>query len=163
MLSAEELQRLKSIHPRELADGLGLNFQATMRGGMLPAIWRGEQHSSVSYLRSARGHWYWTDFGTGESGSHIDLVMKQFSMSYVQAIYQLQKICCGDSTMLASSSFSFSLPYSKPSKASWEIQAIRSCGISDVHVLEKQRHLELDRIPLDKLKWMSIFHRDKKF
>ena len=163
MLSAEELQRLKSIHPRELADGLGLNFQATMRGGMLPAIWRGEQHSSVSYLRSARGHWYWTDFGTGESGSHIDLVMKQFSMSYVQAIYQLQKICCGDSTMLASSSFSFSLPYSKPSKASWEIQAIRSCGISDVHVLEKQRHLESDRIPLNKLKWLSIFHRDKKF
>jgi hypothetical protein len=163
MLSAEELRRLKSIPPSDIANALGIDFRPTIRGGMLPAIWRGENHSSVSYLKSSQGHWYWTDFGTGEGGSQIDLVMKQLSMSYIQAIYQLQKICHGYSADLAPISFSFSLPFSKPSKSSWKIQSIRSCEISDINVLEKQRHLSSDLIPLDKLKWITIMHRQKKF
>jgi hypothetical protein len=163
MLSAEELRRLKSIPPSDIANALGIDFRPTIRGGMLPAIWRGENHSSVSYLKSSQGHWYWTDFGTGEGGSHIDLVMKQLSMSYIQAIYQLKKICHGNSTVVPPTTFSFSLPFSKSSKSSWEIIGVRSCDPSDVHVLEAQRHLTPEMIPLDKLKWISISHREKTF
>ena len=163
MLSKEELQRLKSIHPHELANSLGVEFRATIRGGMLPAVWRGEKHSSVSYLKSAHGHWYWRDFGTGEGGSHIDLIMKQLDVSYVQAIYQLQKIGHGNEPIATPSSFSFPLPFSKSSKSAWEIRSIRPCGVCDIQVLEDQRHLEPQMIPLDKLKWMTLFHRIKKF
>jgi hypothetical protein len=163
MISPEELQRLKSIHPHELANRLGVEFKPTIRGGMMAATWRGEKQSSVSYLKLAQGQWHWTDFGTGESGSHIDLVRKQLGMSYVQAIYQLQKICYGNSTMVTPTVFSFSLPFSKPSKLSWQIREVRSCQTSDVRVLEDQRHLILEMIPLERLKWITIEHQEKTF
>jgi hypothetical protein len=163
MMSTEELQRLKSIHPHELANELGIDFRPTLRGGMLPATWRSEKHHSVSYLKLAQGHWHWTDFGTGESGSHIDLIMKSQGMSYVQAIYQLQNICDHGISVKTPTSFSFSLPFSIPSKLSWDIRAIRTCSISDIKHLEVYRHLDIEMIPLGKLKWMTIAHREKKF
>jgi hypothetical protein len=163
MLSSEELKRLKSIHPQALADKLGLSFQPTVRGGVMPATWRGEKHNSVSYLQSAQGHWYWTDFGTGEGGSHIDLMMKQFDLSYTQAIYQLRSICNEDTFAASPINFSFSLPFSKPPTLSWDIKSIRPCGVRDLYVLETQRHLNPQKIPLNNLKWMSISHPYKKF
>ena len=163
MLSSEELKSLKSIHPHTLADKLGLSFQSTVRGGMLPATWRGEKHNSVSYLQSSQGHWYWTDFGTGEGGSHIDLIMKQFGLNYTQAIYRLRNICNEDIPATSPINFSFSLPFSKASKLCWDIKSMRPCGVSDLHVLETQRHLDSQTIPFNSLKWLTIFHPYKKF
>ena len=163
MISGEELQRLKSIHPHELANGLGVEFRPTLRGGMLPATWRGEKHHSVSYLKSERGQWHWTDFGTGEGGSHIDLVMKCLSMNYVQAIYQLRKLCGDRMPITTPTRFSFSLPFSKPSKFSWEIRSSRTCVSSDAHILETHRYLKSEVIPLSKLKWMTMAHREKGY
>jgi hypothetical protein len=163
MLSSEELKRLKSIHPHALADKLGLPFQPTVRGGMLPAIWRGEKHNSVSYLQSAQGHWYWTDFGTGEGGSHIDLIMKQFGLNYTQAIYRLRNIFNEDIPATSPINFSFPLPFSKPSTLSWDIKSMRPCGVRDLYVLVTQRHLDPHNIPLNNLKWLTISHPYKKF
>ncbi len=127
------------------------------------ATWRGEKHSSVSYLESTQGHWYWTDFGTGEGGSHIDLIMKQFGLSYSQAIYKLKDICDEQTPVIVSRNFYFPLPSSRASKLSWEIQFMRPCGTKDVQVLKTQRHLDSRKIPLDSLKWMGISHPYKKF
>jgi hypothetical protein len=163
MLSAEDLDRLKTIHPQELADELGLDFRPTLRGGMLCATWRGEKKRSVSYLKSSRGQWYWRDFGTGEGGSHIDLIMKQMGVNYGQAIYTLKEISDGNGSLLASPSFSFSLPFSKRSESSWGIESISSCRESYIQVLLDQRHLRSESIPLSKLKWITICHSKKKF
>jgi hypothetical protein len=163
MLSIETLRHLKSVQPHELAKGLGIDFKPTFRGGMMSATWRGEKQSSVSYLKSSQGQWYWTDFGTGEGGSHIDLIMKAFNINYTQAIYQLQKVCDQNVHTRAPTHFSFSLPFSKLSNSSWVIISIRPCNIIDIHVLQTLRHLSRQIIPLEHLKWITLRHNKKGF
>jgi hypothetical protein len=162
VLDLDTLRIIKSVHPHELANLLGIDYKPTVRGCMMPAVWREDKCYSVSYLMSPTGQWYWTDFGTGDRGSHIDLIMKSYDMSYSQSIYRLRDILQQRLSQRPPTPFSFSLPPVE-NHSSWSIHSIKPCSNAHIKVLEEERQLNPTAIPMSHLKWLKIFHIKKKF
>ncbi|KAA6339975.1 DNA primase [termite gut metagenome] len=83
------LQDIKQISIREYLGGLGIMPQRENgQGGMYCSPFRKENHPSfkVDYYLNL-----WRDFGSGEGGSIIDLVMKMENISFHEAASKLEK------------------------------------------------------------------------
>ncbi|KAA6321516.1 DNA primase, partial [termite gut metagenome] len=96
-----ELQDIKQISIREYLGGLGIMPQRENgQGGMYCSPLRKEHHPSfkVDYYLNL-----WRDFGSGEGGSIIDLVMKMEGYSFREAASKLEKEYVG----IEPNSFSF--------------------------------------------------------
>ena len=86
-----DTEKLKAIDPEIILNVLGIPYKQVGARIMASATYREEQTPSIS-IQEKNGRWLWTDFGTGEGGSWIDLAMLVNNCDYVEAIKFLNNI-----------------------------------------------------------------------
>ena len=69
-----DTEKLKSIDAEIILNVLNISYKKTGDRIMASAIYRDEKTASISIQEHA-GRWLWKDFGSGQGGSWIDLVM----------------------------------------------------------------------------------------
>ena len=88
MINAE---KLKTIDAEVILNFLGLPYRRTGDRIMATATYRDENTASIS-IQERYGKWLWKDFGSGNGGSWIDLVMAVKDLAYLDAIKFLNDI-----------------------------------------------------------------------
>ncbi len=88
MINAE---KLKTIDAEIILNFLGLPYRRTGDRIMATATYRDENTASIS-IQERYGKWLWKDFGSGNGGSWIDLVMEVKDLDYLDAIKFLNDI-----------------------------------------------------------------------
>lgn len=86
-----DTEKLKAIDAEVVLNTLGLNYKNIGDRIMASAIYRDEKTASISIQEHA-GRWLWKDFGSGQGGSWIDLVMVVNNLNYLDAIKFLSNI-----------------------------------------------------------------------
>ena len=86
-----DTEKLKTIEAETVLNALGLPYEKTGDRLMALASYRGENTASIS-IQKRNGKWLWKDFGSGEGGSWIDLVMYALNLNYIDAINFLNNI-----------------------------------------------------------------------
>jgi len=82
-----ELDTIKRLDMTVLVQSAGIQ----VKNGHFRAVWRGDRKPSVSILQASDGVWIWNDHGSDEKGTNIDLFMKLYNVSYVQAVKALRE------------------------------------------------------------------------
>ncbi len=93
----QELDQIKRLPPEIILPRLGIPYRRQGSQLMALAVWRGEQHPSVSIQIADWGHWLWRDHGVPPGwphagGSWIDLVIAVRACSYVEAVRELRSL-----------------------------------------------------------------------
>lgn len=87
-----DLNEIKSIDPEDILYHYGIApSHVSKRYILASAPYRQDNNPSFQYFLASSGIWIWNDFATGESGSHIDLVMKMENMDFKEAVEYLAK------------------------------------------------------------------------
>ena len=86
-----DTEKLKTIDAEIILNFLGLPYRRTGDRIMATAAYRDENTASIS-IQERYGKWLWKDFGSGNSGSWIDLVMVVKDLDYLDAIKFLNDI-----------------------------------------------------------------------
>ena len=84
-------EKLKTIDVEIILNVLGLPYIRTGDRIMATASYRDENTGSIS-IQERYGKWLWKDFGSGNGGSWIDLVMTVKDLDYLDAIKFLNDI-----------------------------------------------------------------------
>ncbi len=84
-------EKLKTIDVEIILNVLGLPYRRTGDRIMATAAYRDENTASIS-IQERYGKWLWKDFGSGNGGSWIDLVMAVKDLDYLDAIKFLNDI-----------------------------------------------------------------------
>lgn len=82
-----ELNIIKRLDMAALVESAGMQ----VKNGHFKAAWRDDRRPSVSILQAADGVWIWKDHGANEKGTNIDLFMRLYKISYVQAVKALRE------------------------------------------------------------------------
>ena len=86
-----DTEKLKAINPEIILNALDISYKRTGSRLMATATYREEQTPSIS-IQEKNGRYLWIDFGTGQGGSWIDLVMAVKDLNYIDAIKFLNNI-----------------------------------------------------------------------
>jgi 5S rRNA maturation endonuclease (ribonuclease M5) len=86
-----DTEKLKTIDAEIILNFLGLPYKITGDRIMATAAHRDENTASIS-IQERYGKWLWKDFGSGNGGSWIDLVMAVKDLDYLDAIKFLNDI-----------------------------------------------------------------------
>ena len=86
-----DTEKLKTIDPEIILNILSLPYRRTGDRIMATATYRDENTASIS-IQQKNGRWLWKDFGSGQGGSWIDLVMAVNNLNYSDAIKFLNNI-----------------------------------------------------------------------
>ncbi len=86
-----DTEKLKTIDAEVVLNTLGLNYKNIGDRIMASATYRDENTASIS-IQKRNNKWLWKDFGSGQGGSWIDLVMVVNNLNYLDAIKFLSNI-----------------------------------------------------------------------
>ena len=86
-----DTEKLKTIDAEVILNFLGLPYRKTGDRIIATATYRDENTASIS-IQERYGKWLWKDFGSGNGGSWIDLVMAVKDLDYLDAIKFLNDI-----------------------------------------------------------------------
>ena len=82
-----ELNTIKRLDMSALLESAGVQVE----NNHFKAVWRDDHKPSVSILKAEDGVWIWKDHGANEKGTNIDLFMRLYGFSYVQAVKALRE------------------------------------------------------------------------
>lgn len=164
MLNPDDILIIKKICASRVLDALGQPYRRCSRGFTLRSPMRKDTKASISYIVTSRGIWHWTDFGTGQRGSHIDFVMKVLQISYVAALYYLQTLFQTSylqAKQISMNNFYFSTPQKDQKQEIWEIDSVTELEDSDKNRLKHFRHI-FTYVP-SVIKKIRFRHKEKRF
>lgn len=143
-LREKELEEIKRIDAADILRDTGARIVKESKGYILAhAPYRHDKDPSLNYFRNSRGHWIWKDMATGESGTHIDLLMKTYNYDYVDAVkYLRENFLYGNThTHTQQKSRDNTADKEKEEKISWKVEDIQEMELSETHrkALEKER------------------------
>jgi len=84
-------EKFKTISPEIILPILGISHRTVGNRIMATAVYRDERTASIS-VQEKSGRYLWLDFGTGQGGSWIDLVMAVKGFNYLEALKFLNEI-----------------------------------------------------------------------
>ncbi|MCD6185180.1 MAG: toprim domain-containing protein, partial [Deltaproteobacteria bacterium] len=119
---------------------------------------------SVSILQADDGVWVWKDHGANEKGTNIDLFMKLYSLSYVQAVKALRR------QNLRKQIFSFPVAETrsgytakKKKKPDWKILDEYDLNVKTLQLFKSYRGLKPKYVKNVGIKQLLLLLGDKKF
>ena len=161
-----ELNTIKRLDMTALAESAGIQ----VKNGHFKAVWRDDRRPSVSILQAGDGVWVWKDHGANEKGTNIDLFMKLYSLSYVQAVKALRKQTLREQT------FSFpvaGIPGSskkgnyaatkQKKKTGWKILDEYDLNAKTLQLFKSHRGLRPEYVKNAGIKQLLLLLGDKKF
>lgn len=87
-----DLDEIKSIDAEDILYHYGvMPSHVSKRYILAKAPYREDNNPSFQYFLTSSGVWVWNDFATGESGTHIDLVMKMENLDFKEAVKYLSE------------------------------------------------------------------------
>lgn len=164
MLSPDDIMAIKGVCASRVLDALAQPYRRCSRGYHLRSPWRTDAKASVSYIKTSSGLWHWTDFGTGQGGSHIDFVIKVLQMSYSSALYYLYSLYESSTISdkyMRQNTFSFSMPHKAQSVSCWEVNSVTDLDEPDMVKLKNYRHIS--SFPPSVIQKINFRHQQKKF
>jgi len=86
-----ELNELKKLPPEAVLEKLGIQYKKQGNAFVFSAPYRKDRNPSCRIEPSRYGDWHFVDFGTGQQGTYIDLLLA-YGYTYKQSIDLLRKV-----------------------------------------------------------------------
>lgn len=145
-LREKEIEEIKKIDAIDILRDLGAKIVKDGNSYILAhAPYRADRDASLNYFRNSRGHWIWKDMATGESGTHIDMIMKTYNYNYVEAVKYLRESYLYHNTHIYTQQKDRNETNNEASKekekVEWQVVDIKEMELSEQHrkALERER------------------------
>ncbi|WDN91037.1 hypothetical protein BuS5_04009 (plasmid) [Desulfosarcina sp. BuS5] len=156
-----ELNTIKRLDMTALVESAGVQ----VKNGHFKAVWRDDRRPSVSILQAGDGVWVWKDHGANEKGTNIDLFMKLYNVSYVQAVKALRKQTLGEQTFsfpVAETRFGYTAT-KKKKKPDWKILDEYDLNAKTLQLFKSYRRLRPKYVKNAGIKQLLLLLNKKKF
>jgi len=161
-----ELKKIRELDPEIVLNKLGIEYQKQKDKIVFKAPYRTDTEPSCFIRKGANGEWQWIDFGTGQQGSLIDLLIAcgyeyKDAVSYLRSLTPLATDEKGTPPSAATGSVTLrQSPFSSVANDLKE-EKIAAVGVKASSVLTAKQFVEKTRGYTELPDWLLYIEADK--